>query len=146
MSFLLLVALLAGEVDAAALHRLVQARRGHPVVIAFWATWCAPCVKEFPALVELAGRHRDAAFIAVSLDDREDREAVEGFLAKRRPPFPVYLKAPGRDEPFINGVDADWSGAIPATLVFDRAGKRAALLSGEHAPQEIEKALEGLEP
>jgi thiol-disulfide isomerase/thioredoxin len=143
---LLLAGLLAGELDAAALHKLVEARRGHPVLIALWATWCGPCVKEFPALVELSGRHREVAFLAVSIDDREDRDAVERFLAKERPPFPVYLKAPGRDEPFINGVDAAWSGVIPATLVFDRDGKRAALLQGEHTPREIETALEAVEP
>ena len=146
MSFLLLAALLAGDVDASAVHKLVEARRGHPVLIAFWATWCAPCVNQFPSLVELAGRHRDVAFVAVSLDDQEDRGAVEAFLAKRRPPFPVYLKGPGRDEPFINGVDTGWSGVIPATLLFDRDGKRAALLQGEHTPQQIEKALEGVQP
>lgn len=146
MSVLLLAALLSGEVDAPAVLKLVEARRGQPVVIAFWAAWCAPCVKEFPALVDLAGRHRDVAFLAISLDDKEDRDAVLAFLAKRRPPFPVYLKAPGRDEAFINGVDAAWSGVIPATLVFDRAGKRAALLQGEHEPREIERALEAVKP
>jgi len=146
LSLLLLAALLLGELDADALHKLVAARQGQPVLVAFWATWCAPCVKEFPVLAELAGRHRDVVFLAVSLDEREDREAVEGFLAKQRPPFPVYLKAPGRDEPFINGVDADWSGVLPATLVFDRTGKRAALLQGEHTPQELEQAIAGVAP
>jgi thiol-disulfide isomerase/thioredoxin len=146
MIALLLAAVLAGELDAAALHKLIEARRGHPVVVNFWSTWCAPCVKEFPALVGLAGRHRDAAFVSVSLDDKEDRAAVESFVAKQQPPFPVYLKAAGPDEAFINGVDRSWSGVIPATLVLDREGRKVALLLGEHTPAEIERALEGVSP
>jgi thiol-disulfide isomerase/thioredoxin len=128
-------------VDAPGLRKLVEARRGHPVAVSFWSTWCAPCVKEFPKLVELASRRRDIAFVAVSLDEKEDQGSVEAFVAQRHPPFPVYLKAAGPDEAFINGVDKAWSGVLPALLVFDREGRKAALLEGEHTLQEVENAL-----
>jgi thiol-disulfide isomerase/thioredoxin len=138
----LLAAALAGEIDAASLRQRVEAHHGQPVVVTFWATWCAPCVKEFPELIALAARRRDVAFVSVSIDDKVDAEALERFVALRMPPFPVYRKADGKDSEFIDAVDPAWSGVVPATLVYGADGKRSAILQGEHTPAEIEKALE----
>jgi thiol-disulfide isomerase/thioredoxin len=139
----LLAAVLAGELDGTGVGRAVAGHRGRPVVLMLWATWCEPCVKEFPDLVALARQRKDVSFLAVSIDEPGDRKAVEVFVTAQRPPFPVYLKAPGRDEPFINGVDRDWSGAVPVTIVYDREGKRSALMQGEHTRADVEKALAG---
>jgi thiol-disulfide isomerase/thioredoxin len=138
---LLAAAVLAGELDAAALMKTVRAHRGRPVVLSFWATWCEPCIREFPDLVALARARKDAVFLSVSIDEPQDRAAVEALVAKQAPPFPVFLKARGRDQAFIDGVDREWSGVVPATLVYDRQGRRCALLQGEHTRAQIEKAL-----
>jgi thiol-disulfide isomerase/thioredoxin len=138
---LLLVAVLAGQLDAAGIGRAVAARRGRPVVLNLWATWCEPCVKEFPSLVALARQRKDVAFLSVSIDEPEDRKALEAFVTERRPPFPVYTRAAGPDQAFIDGVDREWSGVVPVTLVYDREGRRVALLKGEHTRADIEKAL-----
>ena len=138
---LLLAAVLAGQVDGPAVGRAVAAHRGRPVVLTLWATWCEPCMKEFPDLVALARERKDVAFLSVSIDEPSDRKVLEDFVAARRPPFPVYARAAGPDEPFIDGVDREWSGVVPATLVYDREGKRVALLQGEHTRADIEKAL-----
>lgn len=144
MIALLLSAVLAGELDAASLRQRIESHRGQPVVVTFWATWCAPCVKEFPDLVRLATRRRDVAFVSVSIDDEADLGALRQFVAERKPPFPVYRQADGHDDEFIDAVDPDWSGVVPATIVYDANGKRSAILQGEHTPAQIEKALEGL--
>lgn len=146
MIALVLAAALAGEVDAAALDKVRAGHRGQPVVLNFWATWCAPCVKEFPELVSLAARRKDVAFVSVSIDDASDVPAIERIVAERRPPFPVYRKADGKDDAFIEGVDKDWSGVVPATIVYDAQGRRTALLQGEHTPAAIEKALATVTP
>ena len=143
MIALLLLSALAGEVDATAVRKLVVERKGRPVVVSLWATWCEPCVKEFPELAALAQRRPDVAFLSVSLDEEEDLPALEAFLTSRRPPFPVYRKGRGKDEAFIEGLDPAWSGAIPATLVFSRDGKRSAILQGEHTMQAVERAIDG---
>ncbi len=49
--------------------------KGRPVVLSFWATWCAPCRKELPALSALAATRPDVAFFAVNVD--KDRAAAE---------------------------------------------------------------------
>ena len=143
---LLLAAVLAGELDAAGLRKAVAAHKGRPVLLSFWATWCKPCVEEFPELIALARERRDVVVLSVSIDDKDDRGAVEAFLAQQRPPFQVYAKAPGDDEAFINAVDREWSGVVPALIVFDRAGHRSALLQGERKRTEIEKALAEASP
>jgi thiol-disulfide isomerase/thioredoxin len=139
---LLLLTALAGEVDAAALHKLIVEHKGRPVVVSLWATWCEPCVKEFPELAALARRRTDVAFLSISLDEAEGVPAVEAFLDRRKPPFPVYRKGRGADDAFIEALDPGWSGAIPATLVYSRDGRRAALLQGEHTMQAIERAID----
>jgi thiol-disulfide isomerase/thioredoxin len=137
----LLALALAGQLSAAELQAHIAQERGRPVVVSFWATWCEPCRKEFPALSALAREHPDVAWISVSIDDSSDRPAVEKLLREMAPPFQVYLKAPGPDQAFIDGVDPEWSGAVPMTLVFDASGRRLALLKGEHGHAEIERAL-----
>jgi thiol-disulfide isomerase/thioredoxin len=137
----LLGALLAGQVDAAHVRTLVAAHKGRPVLLNLWATWCAPCVAEFPDVVRLAQEHGEVAVISVSIDDVAERAAVEAFIEKQKPPFAVYLKKPGPDEAFINGIDPHWSGSLPASLVFDEKGRQKALLEGEHSREELERAL-----
>lgn len=139
----LLAALLAGEVDAQGVTGLLAVRRGHVVVVSFWATWCAPCLEEFPDLAKIAAARREVEFVSISIDDLADRPAVESFVAEQRPPFPVYLKAAGDDQAFIDGVDREWSGVVPTTFVYRRDGTRAALLQGEQPRTTLERAIEG---
>ena len=139
--FLLAATLLAGDVDADKVHRAVRAQRGRAVVLNFWATWCEPCIKEFPDFVALARDRKDVAVISVSIDDADDRAAVEDFLKGQKPPFPVYLKAAGPDEAFINGVDRKWSGAVPLTIIFDAEGKKTHFEESEMTRKEVEAKL-----
>lgn len=53
---------------------------GRPIVLHFWATWCLPCVEEFPRLLKLAASHPEWQFIMVSVDEK--REAIPPFLSK----------------------------------------------------------------
>jgi thiol-disulfide isomerase/thioredoxin len=143
---LLLATVLAGQVDGPGVFRLVQAHKGHPVVVSLWATWCDPCLKEFPWMMALARARKDVVFLSVSIDDPETRGALEAFVVRRQPPFPVYARLPGKDEEFINGVDRAWKGAVPTTLVYGPDGQRTAILEGEHSRADLEKALGGLGP
>lgn len=92
------------------------------VLVNVWATWCVPCVEEFPYLVELRAKYEDQLEIVfISTDFPEDMPRVNDFLAKMGVDWQTYVKE-GKDEPFILAIHPDWTGAMPATAVYDKNG------------------------
>lgn len=132
-----LLAVLAAGISAAAedgletvgpeeLRALVAKHAGQPLVVNLWASWCPPCVKEFPDIVRLYNDYhsKGPAVIAVSLNAADEIEDVDAFLQRHRPPFPVYRAVPA-DETLLKGLAQPWFGELPVTLVFDSAGTLA---------------------
>lgn len=100
-------------------------------VVNLWATWCAPCREELPALLEM---RRDLApqgvrLVLVSVDDVAAPESVASVLAGLGVDFPTYLQD-RRDRAFASTLHPRWAGDIPATLLYDREGTRRRLLIG----------------
>ena len=110
----------------------VRRSRGNVVLVNVWATWCQPCKEEFPALLRLNRELRGKSFklILVSADFPDVRPAVERFLADRAVNFPSLLKDEA-DDRFINGLEPRWSGALPATILFDASGTRRQFWEGK---------------
>lgn len=106
---------------------LEQTQSDTTYVINFWATWCAPCVKELPYFEQL---HANAAgkkikVILVSLDFRKDLETkLKPFLEKRQFSASVVALVDSRQQQWIEKIDPSWSGAVPATLIYRRAQRR----------------------
>ena len=91
-------------------------------VINFMASWCPPCLKELPAFEEIKQKYKDEKFkmLFVSFDFPED---IEKSLIPVIKKFKISSEVIVLDEPdansWINKVNQDWSGSIPATLVFN---------------------------
>lgn len=119
---------------------------GKPVLLNFWATWCAPCRKEMPELVALVAKYRAKGleFATVAIDEESDRKAVAEFLDKAKVPPPTFIKNFRNDEKFISLVDSRWSGGLPFTVVYDRAGRKAHVFPGEVNLKQLEAALQKL--
>jgi len=116
----------AVQVEPITSQALVQAieKSQRPVtVVNIWATWCKPCVEEFPELVRLRSNFKDQGVevLFVSANFKNSLPDVERFLEAHQVTWPSYLKD-GPDDAFIEGFSPDWSGAIPATFVFNAQG------------------------
>jgi thiol-disulfide isomerase/thioredoxin len=93
-------------------------------VVNFWATWCAPCVKEIPYFEKLGETYANKPMkvILVSLDFKSNLEKVViPFVKEKKLESDLFLIENPNDH-FINSVDKNWSGALPATL-FVKKGK-----------------------
>jgi thiol-disulfide isomerase/thioredoxin len=101
--------------------------QGKVTVVNFWATWCLPCIEEMPGLIRFQREYepKGVRFISICLDDPDELDTrVVPFMNRLQIPFRVYV--PGKHEPpsgLIDPIDPSWSGALPATFVFDQGGK-----------------------
>jgi len=92
-------------------------------VINFWATWCAPCVREIPVFEELNKKYSDQKLriVLVSLDFPDHLESrLKPFVERMEMKNEVILLDAPRANQWIPIVDASWSGAIPATIIYNR--------------------------
>jgi thiol-disulfide isomerase/thioredoxin len=134
-------------IDGPGLKRAIAAQRGKVVLLNLWATWCQPCVAEFPDLVKLQNNYRSRGLvvIAAALDDPETQSKVKPFLASQKATFPAYLRKPGDVDAFVSPVDRSWSGAVPTSYLFDRKGRMVGKpLIGAHSYTQLAGAVEPL--
>jgi len=109
----------------------------------FWATWCAPCIKEMPHFDKVNNEDKDIALYFISLDDGRKTERVTNFIDKRKIQAPVYLLDDIDYNKWISKVHADWSGAIPATLFVDAKGNKH-FHEGEMSEEELISIINSL--
>ena len=137
-------------VDAAGLQALLKrgdekrTESAKPLLVNFWATWCEPCREEFPDLVKLDADYRPKglAFIAVTLDDLADiKTGVPKFLRELHAQMPAYLLNLSDPEPAIKLIDAEWSGALPATFLYNAKGELVYKSLGRVKVAELRAAI-----
>ncbi len=115
------------DVTGSELQDVVNSYQGKKTVLVnVWATWCAPCVEEFPHLVELQETYEDELqVIFVSADFPDSRDRALSFLKEQNVDWPTYFKT-GKDQPFIEALSGEWSGALPFTKIINKEGKVVA--------------------
>lgn len=128
------------SIDAAGVAALAKNDSNRLRLINVWATWCAPCVAEFPGLVSLSRRlgNRDFELVTISLDDPKMQPQAKKFLEKQHaaPPGRLkrLLKSEGRDavnflytgastDALVQALDPAWPGPLPHTIVVAPGGK-----------------------
>jgi peroxiredoxin len=149
-------------IDAAGVAKLAANSTNKLRLINVWATWCAPCVAEFPEFVGLARRmaNRDFEFISLSMDDPKLGPQVKKFLEKQHVATPNrvarslaaegrktnnYLYNEASTDALIKALDPQWPGPLPHTVLIAPGGKIIYRRNGTIDPQELkEKVIEAL--
>jgi len=148
---------LAG-LDVGGAKKLRENEAGNLRLINFWSTSCAPCVSEFPALVETYRRYQTRPFdlITISLDPPDKKLDVSHFLTKQQASLSKHTKASMEQEgrttnnyvfkdknPDIlaEAIDPEWSGALPYTILLDGRGEIVFRHEGEIDPVTLRKAI-----
>ena len=101
------------------LEALMQ-KKDSVYVINFWASWCRPCVSEMPVFETLAHEYssKQVSVVFVCLDFKKNLDAVKKFVTEHQIKAKIYLIDEPDYDSWIDKVSPQWSGAIPATLIF----------------------------
>ena len=113
-------------------------------VINFWATWCAPCVKEFPLFEKVSKDYSPAKveFVMISLDfPSQVEKQLKPFLEKNKVSLRVVLMNDLDYNSWIDKVDKSWQGGIPATLVFNNVKKSRQFHTGEVNEEDLREMI-----
>lgn len=108
------------------LKPLLHEKNDKTYVVNFWATWCAPCVKELPYFEKLKREYADknVEVLLVSLDFPKKVETkLIPFINKKDIQSRVVLLDDTNEQFWISDISEKWSGALPATLIYNK-GKR----------------------
>ena len=128
-------------------QKMLDSTKGKIVLVNFWATWCPPCVKEFPELVKLYKNYREEDFVLlfVSLDDKTEYDSkLIPFLKKQDVDFTSYFGNFSNPEALMTYVDNSWQGEIPYTGIYDKEGKLKKTLLGNQTYEQFESELKKL--
>jgi peroxiredoxin len=112
-------------IDEAGIKDLLKNNTDKLRLINIWATWCGPCVVEFPEFVEMNRmyRGRDFEFVSICLDDTSRYQKALKFLRTKQASNKNYLFNMDDKYKFIEAVDPKWQGALPYTLIVEPGGK-----------------------
>jgi thiol-disulfide isomerase/thioredoxin len=115
------------------LQKTLQSPNERILVINFWATWCAPCIKELPLFEKLHQENSNAQVMLVSMDyDLDpDIEKVVRFQNRKKLQAKIFFLTETDPNSWIDSIDKRWSGALPATLVINTKTKKREFVQGE---------------
>jgi peroxiredoxin len=133
-------------VDEAGVRALVKNEGGKKLrLVNVWATWCAPCVIEFPDLVALHRiyRGRDFEVITVSADDPEKKDKALEFLKSQQASTKNYAFDKGDPYALIEAVDPQWQGALPHTILVAPGGEVIYRSEAAFDTRELRRAIVG---
>lgn len=109
--------------------------RGRPVIVHFWASWCGPCVEEFPLLLNATAAHRGDGLAVVGIVFRDRSEAARAFMARMGAAWPAAMD-PGDAVATRYGIIGP-----PDTFFIDRNGLIAGRQIGQLGAADLERGL-----
>jgi thiol-disulfide isomerase/thioredoxin len=113
------------NIDTSGIKELIRNKSDKLRLINVWASWCGPCVQEFPDFVILDRiyRSRQFEFISINADKLDRKENVLKLLQKNQASNKNYIFSSDNNSALVEAVDSQWSGALPYTLLVEQGGK-----------------------
>lgn len=101
-------------------------------LVNFWATWCGPCIIEYPEFVTIQRMYgeRDFQFVSVSMDSPEQADKALKYLKGKASALPNYIMDTDDKYKVIEVVGKEWDGSLPVTLLIEPGGKVAYRVNG----------------
>ncbi len=130
-------------VDYKGLEPYLNKQNDTTYVINFWATWCGPCVKELPCFEQITDNYNDqkVKVILVSLDfPKSYQKSLIPFIKRKELKSEVILLDDPDSNTWINKIDKSWSGAIPATIIYNKNSR--SFYEQSFTYEDLESALE----
>ncbi len=113
--------------------------KGQPIVVNFWATWCAPCVREMPELDALQKKYPHVRFVGIGVDSAAN---MQKFVEKVQVSYPLWVIGAGAIDTLRKLGNP--SGGLPFTIVFNADGGINRKILGEIQPDDLDRTLSGL--
>ena len=131
------------DIDVAGIKNLLKNDSEKLRLINIWATWCGPCVTEFPEFVTMNRmyRKRDFEFISISADDPAKKGKALQFLQKQQASNANYIFSIDDKYQLIEAVDPNWQGALPYTILVEPGGKIVYARQGIINPLQMKKTI-----
>lgn len=131
------------QIDIKGIKELLKNNSDTLKLINVWATWCGPCVAEFPDFVTINRmyRGRDFEFISISADKLNKKDKVLSFLRTKQASNKNYIYSAENMYDLIEAVDKNWQGALPYTILVGPSGKILYSKQGTINPLEMKKAI-----
>lgn len=131
------------EIDNEGVKELLANNTEKLQLINIWASWCAPCIIEFPDLVKLHRMYgkKDFEFISLSVDKMEIKDKVLKFLKEEQAGVKNYIYSQDDLYELVELVDPNWSGALPYTLLVEPGGKKVYSYQGAVEMLELRRAI-----
>ena len=129
--------------DEKGVKELLQNKSDKLRLINVWATWCGPCVSEFPDFITIYRmyRKRDFEFISISADKPEKKDKVLQFLKKQQASNTNYIYTGDDKYKLIEAIDPNWQGALPYTILVEPGGKIIYAKQGTIQPRLMKKTI-----
>ncbi len=130
------------------LQEIMAAKMDRIQIINFWATWCAPCIKELPLFEKLNAEGRSdlkITLVSMDLDLDPNPEKVYKFILRKKIKSEVVLLDEVDPNSWINKVEKDWSGALPATIFINQKTGKRKFIEKEMLEGDLEKHLKEIQ-
>lgn len=130
-------------IDEAGIKDVLKNNSGKLRLVNVWATWCGPCVVEFPEFITMNRmyRGRDFEFVSISADEPSKKDKALKFLQQQQASGSNYIFSVDDKYKLIEAIDPKWQGALPYTILVEPGGKIVYAKQGPVDVSEMKKRI-----